>query len=58
MVLRNDPEGNEDGTEIADTTDGLNGNGYKTSRGGQFKNTSVFSILKKRKIIEERINKP
>lgn len=35
----------------------LNDNGYKTPRGKEFKNTHVFSILKKRRLREERINK-
>ena len=36
----------------------LKENGYKTPRGHEFKNTHVFSILKKRRLREERINKP
>ena len=36
----------------------LNENGYKTPRGHEFKNTHVFSILKKGRLREERINKP
>ncbi|MFL2789365.1 MAG: recombinase family protein [Paracoccaceae bacterium] len=36
----------------------LNDNGYLTPRGKVFKNTHVFSILKKRRIREERINRP
>ena len=35
----------------------LNENGYKTPRGHEFKNTHVFSILKKKKIADERIYK-
>ena len=33
-------------------------NGYLTPRGKVFKNTHVFSILKKRRIREERSNRP
>ena len=33
----------------------LNSNGYKTIRGHSFKNTSVFSIIKKGNIRKERI---
>ena len=33
----------------------LNEHGYKTPRGHEFKNTHVFSILKKKKIADERI---
>ncbi len=36
----------------------MNKNGYKTPRGHEFKHNHVFSILKKRRIREERINKP
>ena len=36
----------------------MNENGYKTPRGHEFKNTHVFSILKKGRLREERINKP
>ena len=36
----------------------LKENGYKTPRGHEFKNTHVFSILKKGRLREERINKP
>ena len=36
----------------------LNGNVYKTPRGHEFKNNHVHSILKKRRIRNERINKP
>lgn len=32
----------------------LNEHGYKTTRGRTFKNTHVFSILKKKKIADER----
>ena len=35
----------------------LNEHGYKTPRGCEFKNTHVFSILKKRRLREERTNK-
>jgi len=35
----------------------LNDNGYKTPRGHEFKNTHVFSILKKRRLREERYSK-
>ena len=33
----------------------LNENGYKTPRGCEFKNTHVFSILKKRRLRVERL---
>ena len=36
----------------------LNENQYKTLRGHEFKNTHVHSILKKRRIRNERINRP
>ena len=36
----------------------LNENQYKTPRGHEFKNNHVHSILKKRRIRNERINKP
>ena len=36
----------------------LNDNGYKTPRGHVFKGSHVHSILKKRRIREERINRP
>ena len=36
----------------------LNENQYKTPRGHEFKNTHVHSILKKRRIRNERINRP
>ena len=36
----------------------LNENQYKTPRGHDFKNNHVHSILKKRRIRNERINKP
>ena len=32
----------------------LNEHGYKKTRGRTFKNTHVFSILKKKKIVDER----
>ena len=35
----------------------LNAHGYKTPRGFEFKNTHVFSILKKKRIRDERLNK-
>ena len=35
----------------------LNEHGYKTSRGHEFKNTHVFSILKKKRIADERMEK-
>ena len=35
----------------------LNENGYTTPRGHEFKNTHVFSILKKKKVRDERQNK-
>ena len=35
----------------------LNQNGYKSVRGKEIKNTSVYSILKKRKMRIDRINK-
>ena len=35
----------------------LNEHGYKTPRGHEFKNTHVFSILKKKKIADDRIYK-
>ena len=35
----------------------LNEHGYKTPRGHEFKNTHVFSILKKKRIADERIMK-
>ena len=35
----------------------LNAHGYKTPRGFEFKNTHVFSILKKKKVRDERQNK-
>ena len=34
----------------------LNDNGYKTPRGCVFKNTHVFSILKKKKLRDKRLN--
>ena len=34
----------------------LNDNGYKTPRGKKFFNTHVFSILKKKRLREERLN--
>ena len=34
----------------------LNENGYTTSRGHEFKNTHVFSILKKKKLRDEMLN--
>ena len=34
----------------------LNDNGYKTPRGHEFKNTHVFSILKKKKLRDNRLN--
>ena len=36
----------------------LNENQYKTSRGHEFKNNHVYPILKKRRIRNERINRP
>jgi hypothetical protein len=36
----------------------LNDNGYKTPRHCSFLGAHVFSILKKRRLREERINKP
>mgnify|MGYP002006822793 FL=1 len=36
----------------------LNENQYKTHRGHEFKNNHVHSILKKRRIRNERINRP
>ena len=36
----------------------LNENQYKTPRGHEFKNNHVHSILKKRRIRNERINRP
>ena len=36
-------------------SDWLNKHGYKTPRGKKFKNNHVFSILKKRKIADERM---
>ena len=36
----------------------LNENGYKTARGHEFKGTHVFSILKRERQREERINRP
>ena len=36
----------------------LNDNGYKTPRGHVFKGSQLHSILKKRRIREERINRP
>ena len=36
----------------------LNEHGYKRPRGHEFKSAHVHSILKKRKLREERINKP
>tara|TARA_Y100000114_G_scaffold154918_1_gene177932 strand:- start:2542 stop:2730 length:189 start_codon:yes stop_codon:yes gene_type:complete len=36
----------------------LNDNQYKTPRGHEFKNNHVHSILKKRRIRNERINRP
>ena len=38
--------------------DWLNERGYKTPRKCVFKGTHVFSILKKRRLREERNNKP
>ena len=38
-------------------SDCLNEHGYKTPRGHEFKNTHVFSILKKKRIADERIIK-
>ena len=35
----------------------LNDNGYKTPRGHKFKNTHVFSILKKKRIADQRMQK-
>ena len=35
----------------------LNEHGYTTARGHEFKNTHVFSILKKKKVRDERQNK-
>ena len=35
----------------------LNKHGYKTPRGHEFKNTHVFSILKKKRIADERMKK-
>ena len=35
----------------------LNEHGYKTLRGHEFKNTHVFSILKKKRIADERMRK-
>ena len=34
----------------------LNENGYTTPRGHEFKNTHVFSILKKKKLRDKRLN--
>ena len=34
----------------------LNENTYKTTRGHEFKNTHVFSILKKKKLRDKRLN--
>ncbi|MGI9348647.1 MAG: recombinase family protein, partial [Amylibacter sp.] len=34
----------------------LNENAYKTIRGYEFKNTHVFSILKKKKLRDKRLN--
>ena len=38
-------------------SDWLNEHGYKTLRGHEFKNTHVFSILKKKRIADERMIK-
>ena len=35
----------------------LNEHGYTTSRGHEFKNTHVFSILKNKRVRDERLNK-
>ena len=35
----------------------LNENGYKTTRGHKFKNTHVYSILKKKRIVDEKMIK-
>ena len=35
----------------------MNKHGYKTLRGHEFKNTHVFSILKKKRIADERMEK-
>ena len=35
----------------------LNENGYKTTRGHKFKNSHVYSILKKKRVADERIVK-
>ena len=35
----------------------LNEHGYTTPRGHEFKNTHVFSVLKKKKVRDERQNK-
>ena len=34
----------------------LNENGYTTHRGHEFKNTHVFSVLKKKKLRDKRLN--
>ena len=34
----------------------LNENGYKTTRGHEFKNSHVHSILKKKRVAEDRIH--
>ena len=38
-------------------SDWLNEHGYKSPRGHEFKNTHVFSILKKKRIADERMEK-
>ena len=35
----------------------FNGHGYKTTRGQTLKNNYVFAILKKKKIVDERMYK-
>ena len=35
----------------------MNEHGYKTPRGHEFKNTQVFSILKKKRTADERMEK-
>ena len=38
-------------------SDWLNEHGYKTPRGHKFKNTHVFSILKKKRVADQRMQK-
>ncbi|MCD8526066.1 MAG: recombinase family protein [Alphaproteobacteria bacterium] len=48
----------EDGCNYQEIADWLNDNGYTTTRGRRFRNAHTHSIIKKRKIRDERLERP